>query len=315
MDITQRQVGIGLFGLLTAGSVAFAIASFLQADIGSAQLGLVSTLAFSMLLFAYWRGFNQARYIGIIVIALLTVFGADQRTITETVQISNVTAAIVAALLAGPAWVFGSMMAVHLLMIFRAQFVGIYVTPTAIIISIVIGLGLVLIRLVTDSALRIAEANAAQAQQAQVQAEQQAAELVQQASELRQQNEQQQKLISLVTTLETPTVSMAEGVLLAPLVGHLDSRRAQAITTRILNMVSEQRTRLVILDISGVPTVDTQVAHALLKAIQAIRLLGCNVTITGISASVATTITHLGITLEGVSIARSPQDALAAALV
>ena len=315
MNITQRQVGIGLFGLLTAGSVAFAIASFLQADIGSAQLGLVSTLAFSMLLFAYWRGFNQARYIGIIVIALLTVFGADQRTITETVQISNVTAAIVAALLAGPAWVFGSMTAVHLLMIFRAQFVGIYVTPPAIIISIVIGLGLVLIRLVTDSALRIAEANAAQARQAQVQAEQQAAELAQQASELRQQNEQQQKLISLVTTLETPTVSMAEGVLLAPLVGHLDSRRAQAITTRILNMVSEQRTRLVILDISGVPTVDTQVAHALLKAIQAIRLLGCNVTITGISASVATTITHLGITLEGVSIARSPQDALAAALV
>lgn len=315
MNITQRQVGIGLFGLLAAGSLAYTIASFAQADISSAQLGIVSTLCFSALLFAYWRGFEQVRYVGIIVIALFTVLGADTQYITTVVPLSIVTSAVVAALLAGPAWVFGMMMAVHLIMLFRAQFVGIYATPTAIVISIVIALGLVMVRLVTDSVLRAAEANAVQAQQAQVKAEQQATELAKQASDLRQQNEQQERLIGLVATLETPAVSIADGVLLAPIVGHLDSRRAESLTTRILNTVGEQRTRLVILDISGVATVDTQVAHALLKAIQAIRLLGCNVTITGISASVATTISHLGIALEGVSIARSPQEALAAALV
>jgi rsbT co-antagonist protein RsbR len=316
MHITQRQVGIGLFGLLTAASVAFAIASFAQSRIQLAQLGLASGLCFGALLFAYWRGLEWVRYLGIIAIGLFTVFGADELSVNEVVPLTSITPAIVAALLASPAWVFGAMVGFHLLMlIFRAGFTGIYATPTAIVVTIVIALGMVLIRLVTDSALRRAEANAAQARQSQLMAEQQAAELAEQTTLLRQKNEQQQQLIGLVATLETPTVSLANGVLLAPIVGHLDSRRAQMLTTRILQTVSEQRTRLVILDISGVATVDTQVAHALLKAIQAIRLLGCNVTLTGISAGVATTITHLGIALDGVSVARSPQEALAAALV
>jgi anti-anti-sigma factor len=118
-----------------------------------------------------------------------------------------------------------------------------------------------------------------------------------------------------VATLETPAVALAEGVLLAPVVGHLDSRRAERLTERLLREVGESRARLVVLDIAGVPAVDSAVAGALLRAVQAVRLLGCDVTITGISASIATTMTQLGISMAGVRTARTPQEALKQAVV
>jgi anti-anti-sigma regulatory factor len=67
---------------------------------------------------------------------------------------------------------------------------------------------------------------------------------------------------------------------------------------------------LLIIDIAGVTLVDTAVAKALIQTIQAVRLLGCEVVLTGITATVATTLTHLGIALDGVQTLRSPQDVL-----
>jgi anti-anti-sigma regulatory factor len=72
---------------------------------------------------------------------------------------------------------------------------------------------------------------------------------------------------------------------------------------------------MVILDIAGVPAVDSAVSQALLRAIQAVRLLGCEVTVTGISVSVAATMTQLGIHMAGVHTARTPQEVISASLV
>jgi anti-anti-sigma factor len=105
-------------------------------------------------------------------------------------------------------------------------------------------------------------------------------------------------------------VPLADGVLFVPIVGHIDTRRAQALTNRLLQDVSAQRAHLVVLDISGVTTMDTSVARALMNTTQAIRLLGCEVTLSGISAAVAITLIHLGINLDGIATARSPQEAL-----
>lgn len=99
-------------------------------------------------------------------------------------------------------------------------------------------------------------------------------------------------------------------MLLAPIVGALDTRRAQALTSRLLHDVNDQRTHRVILDIAGVTAVDTQVAQSLLQTAQALRLLGCQVTITGITAAVAATLTYLDIALSGVATARSPEEVL-----
>jgi rsbT co-antagonist protein RsbR len=136
-------------------------------------------------------------------------------------------------------------------------------------------------------------------------------ELEQRAEDLAARNSEQQRLLELVSTLETPSVTVADGVLLAPIVGALDSRRALALTDRLLRDVHTQRTRLVILDISGVPALDDAVAEALLSTANAVQLLGCRVVLSGISAAMAATLVAQGNALENLAIVRSPQDILA----
>jgi rsbT co-antagonist protein RsbR len=311
MRITQRKVTLALLGLMSVGSVAILI---ILLSTSSQMLTIVSsiiaTLVSGGLLYFYWRGWEPVRYLTVAFYTLLVGLAMPEYFLTEEAALSILIAPVLALILLNPASVIGSAIVTYTLLLLRAGWQGPYARADTFSVYIIVIGGMILARLVTDAAQHAAESNAQQAQQALTKSEEQSAELAQQTNELRQQNEQQRRLIDLVATLETPAVALADGVLLAPIVGHLDSRRAQNLTARILQMVSEQRTRMVILDISGVSTVDTQVAHALLKAIQAIRLLGCEVTITGISASVATTITHLGISLAGVSTSRTPQDAL-----
>jgi rsbT co-antagonist protein RsbR len=123
--------------------------------------------------------------------------------------------------------------------------------------------------------------------------------------------EQQRQLIDLVSSLEMPVVTLADHVLLAPIVGHIDGRRAQYITDRLLHTASANHSRLVVMDVSGVTVVDTAVAHALIQTSRALQLLGCQVTISGISAPVAQTLIDLGIRLDSITTVRSPQEALA----
>jgi anti-anti-sigma regulatory factor len=159
----------------------------------------------------------------------------------------------------------------------------------------------------TERALNAAADHARRLSDAQAETAAHAASLATQAEALAQAEQVQR---SLVAQLETPTVGIADGVLLAPIVGVMDSRRAQLLSERLLQQVSAQRCRLLIFDLTGLAVVDTAVAQALLQLVQAVRLLGCEVVVTGISATVAGTITALGIDLEGVRTLRSPQDVL-----
>jgi rsbT co-antagonist protein RsbR len=131
-----------------------------------------------------------------------------------------------------------------------------------------------------------------------------------QIAALRTQNEEQRRILELIAALEIPAVALADNVLLAPIVGHLDSRRAKTLTARLLEEVHQRRTRLAILDITGVQEVDSTVAKALLDTAQALRLLGCEVTLSGVSASTAMTLVHQGVLMDGVRTVRSPQEAL-----
>ena len=90
----------------------------------------------------------------------------------------------------------------------------------------------------------------------------------------------------------------------------MDARRADELTKRLLHQASAQRAKLVVLDIAGVAVMDTTVAKSLLHTIHALRLLGCEVTLSGISASVAMSLIHLGVNLDEVKTVRSPQEAL-----
>ncbi len=103
-------------------------------------------------------------------------------------------------------------------------------------------------------------------------------------------------------TVETqvPVAVLWEGVLLAPVVGILDSYRAQQLMDAVLEGAVAHRSRVVVIDVLGVEAMDTAVANHLIQITQAIRLLGARCIVSGISPTVAQTIVHLGIDLAGV---------------
>jgi rsbT co-antagonist protein RsbR len=117
--------------------------------------------------------------------------------------------------------------------------------------------------------------------------------------ELQEASERQRQLLGLVQEMSTPLVPVTEGILVLPLVGAIDSQRAQQLLDVLLEGISARRARVVILDITGVPVVDTSVANHLLQATRAARLLGAECILVGITPEVAQTVVGLGVGLEG----------------
>jgi rsbT co-antagonist protein RsbR len=114
--------------------------------------------------------------------------------------------------------------------------------------------------------------------------------------------------------LSTPVVQLFEGVLALPLIGTLDSARTQVVMENLLERIVSSGARIAILDITGVPTVDTLVAQHLLKTVAAARLMGADCIISGIRPQIAQTIVHLGVELNNVTTKATLADALAVAL-
>jgi len=121
---------------------------------------------------------------------------------------------------------------------------------------------------------------------------------------------QQEELLEL----STPVVKLWDGVLALPMIGTLDSARTQIVMESLLQRIVETGAEIAIVDITGVPTVDTLVAQHLLKTVTAIRLMGADCIISGIRPQIAQTIVHLGVELQGVTTKASLADALALAL-
>jgi rsbT co-antagonist protein RsbR len=120
---------------------------------------------------------------------------------------------------------------------------------------------------------------------------------------------QQEELLEL----STPVVSLWDGILALPMIGTLDSARTQVVMESLLQRIVETGSEVAIIDITGVPTVDTLVAQHLLKTVTAIRLMGADCIISGIRPQIAQTIVHLGVDLRGVITKASLADALAVA--
>jgi rsbT co-antagonist protein RsbR len=100
--------------------------------------------------------------------------------------------------------------------------------------------------------------------------------------------------------LSTPVVTLWDGIVALPLIGTLDSARTQVVMESLLQAIVQTNSRFAIIDITGVPTVDTLVAQHLLKTITAARLMGAECILSGIRPQIAQTIVHLGINLEDV---------------
>lgn len=117
---------------------------------------------------------------------------------------------------------------------------------------------------------------------------------------------QQQDMLEL----STPVVSLWDGILALPMIGTLDSARTQVVMETLLERIVESGASIAIVDITGVPTVDTLTAQHLLKTITAARLMGAECIISGIRPAIAQTIVHLGVDLGGVTTKASLADAL-----
>ena len=117
-----------------------------------------------------------------------------------------------------------------------------------------------------------------------------------------------------IRELSTPVIRVYERVLLLPVVGTVDSHRAEQIMEQLLLRVVEEQARVIIVDIAGVPVVDTRVADHLIKTTAAVRLLGAETVLTGISAHVARTIIQLGVDITGMHTLARLSDGIELAL-
>jgi anti-anti-sigma regulatory factor len=114
--------------------------------------------------------------------------------------------------------------------------------------------------------------------------------------------------------LSTPLLAISTQVMVMPLIGSVDARRASQVIETLLQGVAETRAHIAILDITGVPVVDTQVADALIRAAASVKLLGAQVVLTGIRPEVAQTLVGLGIDISGIITCGSLQSGIAYAI-
>ncbi len=117
-----------------------------------------------------------------------------------------------------------------------------------------------------------------------------------------------------IMELSTPVMQVWQGVVVAPLIGSLDSQRTQQFMERLLTRIVETNSPMALVDIMGVPTVDTQTAQHLIETISAVRLLGAQVVLTGVRPAIAQTLVHLGIDLSDITTRSSLAAGLLVAL-
>lgn len=134
------------------------------------------------------------------------------------------------------------------------------------------------------------------------------------AAERKRAQETIQRQAEEILEISTPVMQVWEGVVIAPLIGTLDSQRTERFMERLLESIVETRSPVALVDITGVPTIDTQTAQHLVETITAVRLLGAEVALTGVSPAIAQTLVQLGVDLSTVATRSSLAAGLSVAM-
>ncbi len=145
-------------------------------------------------------------------------------------------------------------------------------------------------------------------------AQQEVLQLERQLGELRTAYEEKMRLLDVIRQASTPIAPVVEGILVVPLVGVFDTFRAQLLTEKLLHAVAKSQAQVVIVDISGVPIFDAEAARLVIKLALAVRLLGTELLLVGLSSEIARTIVQSGVGLGGLQTLGTLQDGLAFAL-
>lgn len=307
---TERRVEQGVIGVLAFSMLGLATTQIGRSGPLDVALMLLLPIAAGALIYAGWQGWRWTRHCLVLVTSAMIATMLPEPFLSRETSYLVLLGPALAVVLLGPRWPALSAILTLSILIGRAGGQGVYTQPAVIVIlGMVVGL-LVLAQLLTAQARRSELGARVAAEEAQQRAEAEAARASETADRLEDQVIQQQRLLDLVATLETPAIQIADRVLLTPVVGYLDDSRATALTSRLLRAAHVGRASVVILDVAGVTELDTTGARAIINAVQALKLIGCAVVISGISSTTANTLTSLGVSLSGISVARSPQDAL-----
>ncbi|GAB4122707.1 MAG: STAS domain-containing protein [Roseiflexaceae bacterium] len=310
MRISQRQLNLWLLFVLTLLSTVQMLSFFLRQFESFYVIGYgVGAGISAAMFFLYWRGWDPARYVMVVAITLIIAFSVNEPYLTVEIATELFLAPTIALLLAGPAWVIGSGVGMLLIIGYRAGWVGEYVAFETLISYAMILVGMAISRVAIDQRAELEESNTA------LEIARRAAE--RQSQELTAQNEQLQRLLAenqrqqaTIQQIDLPILPIGERALVMPLVGELDPLRVEQAQAKLLKRVHEHACQHVLIDLSTVTQIDHASARGLSQLITATRLLGAEVLLVGLQASVATTITQEQIDLGGVLIFRDAQDAL-----
>jgi rsbT co-antagonist protein RsbR len=319
-EISRRRVTLALLAIQSIAALLILIGQ-LVIDVGGLATALASGAAVAVgvaLLAAAWRGWEHAGALNVVLVTLLVGIGTPMQFVGQLSALIVLVPAAVALILARPIWIIGSMVGTLAIYSLRngaetGSYWNAYIGDVRTLATVILLIAcMFLSRLIADSAGRRARVAIERANVARAEAEAQSLLSAGQAEELAAQNEQQSRLLALVADLEAPVVAVEAGVLLAALVGQLDERRLERIVRRLLDEAAGQRAALVILDVTGASAIDALAAGGLARAAQALRLIGCEVALTGLSPSVAQLLAGQGELLAGVTTLRAPEEALAA---
>ncbi len=323
MQLTQRQITIGVFGLVTFSALSLTVYYALRNDTIALIASAIGAVLAAALWFAYQRGWEYARHSVVLIATILIPFALNGSSLTNYVHPIIFFPAVLAVALTTPRWIIGSALVAYLLTLVRAEWAGRYADSELIISYVIIVSGLVASRLATDSAQYLADANA-RAEAERLRAEAALADAARKTAALEQAlstvAEREAALAGTVAELQAseatvrelsaPVLPILPGVLVAPLVGTLDDRRAAQFARNLLDAIERQRAKRVIFDITGVPVVDTHVARTLLQAAAAAKLLGAQVALVGIRPEVAQTLVALDVSFESMSTYANLQEAV-----
>ncbi|NOK63859.1 MAG: STAS domain-containing protein [Chloroflexi bacterium AL-W] len=308
----RHRVTIATLILNIVGGIIFVLVNIAIDEISAITFAAaISAIGGAVLLVAYLYGWGYARHSLILLNTLLAAFEIQEPFLSQQFAVGIFIPPIIAMILTGPAEIFLSMVTIYSILLIRAGGEGIYADGLAIIVHSVVIAGMMISRFTADALQRQVQENAKGAEAARAEAEARTREIEEATEQIEVRFDEQKSLLELVSTLETPVVPLADGLLLAPIIGHVDSRRAEAMTERLLHAVHNQRAQTIVIDITGVTVFGQEVVEALSETVRSLRLLGTDVVICGMRAEIASSMARLEITLDdNVKFVRTPQEAL-----
>lgn len=320
MIITSRQVTLGMIAILVAASILLSLDNihsnvepFIQA------INIFSGIFFCFLFWLTRRGWPHTSLIVVIFIVVIIGFTTNEPYLTKQASLTVLMPSIFAMVLTTPRWILSSAIATLLFVVLKSGWQSIYLETVNLLVYGIATICLMIGWLIANSASRRADLARSEAEQAaralqeansslEQRVAERTAEVETNLREIQSQAAEQARLLQeiaqqreLIRDLSVPVIPVSDTTMVMPLVGEMDTQRLEHIHAQALQSLERSHARTLIIDITGVPVVDTQIAQGLMSVSQAARLLGGKVILVGIRPEVAQTIVSLGMNIRGIA--------------